>query len=57
MQFNLYKKDYLKLLAISLFSILIDQLLFININSPPAWDQSYHLSNLLKHTIFSQMII
>ena len=54
MQFNLYKKDYLKLLAIAIFSILIDQLLFINVNSPPAWDQSYHLSNLFKtYNIFS----
>ncbi len=54
MQFNLYKKDYLKLLAISIFSILIDQLLFINVDSPPAWDQSYHLSNLFKtYNIFS----
>ena len=48
MQFNLYKKDYLKLIAISIFSILIDQLFLLNIDSPPAWDQGYHLSNLFK---------
>ncbi len=55
MQFKLYKQDYLKLIAISIFSILIDQLFLININSPPAWDQGYHLSNLFKtYNIFSE---
>ena len=54
MQFNLYKKDYLNLIAISIFTILIDQLFLVNINSPPAWDQGYHLSNLFKtYNIFS----
>ena len=29
-------------------SLALDLLLFIDISSPPAWDQGYHLSNLFK---------
>lgn len=45
---SLKKNNYLKLLIIFLFSILIDYLFFINISEPPGWDQGYHLGNLFK---------
>ena len=45
---SLKKNNYLKLLIIFSFSILIDYLFFINISEPPGWDQGYHLGNLFK---------
>ena len=48
MNFTLRKRDYIKLIAICVISIALDLFLFIDVSSPPAWDQGYHLSNLFK---------
>ena len=48
MNFTLRKRDYIKLIAICFISIALDLFLFIDVSSPPAWDQGYHLSNLFK---------
>tara|TARA_A100001388_G_scaffold250700_1_gene212142 strand:+ start:879 stop:3278 length:2400 start_codon:yes stop_codon:yes gene_type:complete len=48
MNFILRKRDYIKLIAICVISIALDLFLFIDVSSPPAWDQGYHLSNLFK---------
>ena len=48
MNITLRKSDYIKLIVICTISIAIDYFLFIDISSPPAWDQGYHLSNLFK---------
>ena len=49
----LKQNDYFKLITIFFISIILDNLFFINISSPPGWDQGYHLSNLFKmHNIF-----
>ncbi len=42
------KKNYLKILIIIFFSLIIDNLYILSLNSPPAWDQGYHLSNAFK---------
>ena len=48
MNITFRKSDYIKLIVICTISIAIDYFLFIDISSPPAWDQGYHLSNLFK---------
>ena len=45
---NIFKNNYLKILCIILFSLLIDNLFILAIDNPPAWDQGYHLSNVFK---------
>lgn len=45
---TLGKRDYIKLIIICCISIALDLFFFIDISSPPAWDQGYHLSNLFK---------
>ncbi len=45
---NLIKNDYTKIFFLFIFSILLDNLFFLNLSEPPAWDQGYHLSNLFK---------
>ncbi|WP_288255654.1 glycosyltransferase family 39 protein [uncultured Prochlorococcus sp.] len=45
---TLRKSDYIKLIIICSISIALDLFFFIDISSPPAWDQGYHLSNLFK---------
>ena len=42
------KNNYSKILIIILLSIFVDILIIRNINSPPGWDQGYHLSNVFK---------
>ena len=41
-------KSYFQILLISFFSILIDYFLFINTDTPPGWDQGYHITNVFK---------
>ena len=43
-----FKNNYLKIFIIIFLSLLIDNLLILQINNPPAWDQGYHLSNVFK---------
>ena len=45
---TLRKSDCIKLIIICSISIALDLFFFIDISSPPAWDQGYHLSNLFK---------
>ena len=46
---NLFlKNNYSKIIIIIFFSLIIDNLLILQINNPPAWDQGYHLSNVFK---------
>ena len=45
---DVLKNNYFKIFAIILLSILIDNFFFLEIDSPPAWDQGYHLSNVFK---------
>ena len=46
---NLFlKNNYLKIIIIIFFSLIIDNLFILRINNPPAWDQGYHLSNVFK---------
>ena len=42
------KNNYLKIVLIILISLIIDNILILKINNPPAWDQGYHLSNVFK---------
>ena len=42
------KNNYIKLFILIALSFIIDYLFILNINSPPAWDQGYHLSNVFK---------
>ena len=42
------KNNYSKIIFITLFSLIIDNQFFLQINNPPAWDQGYHLSNVFK---------
>ena len=44
----LSKNNYSKIFIIILLSLIIDNLLILQINNPPAWDQGYHLSNVFK---------
>ncbi len=54
MNITLRKSYYIKIICICIISIALDLILFIDISSPPAWDQGYHLSNLFKmHNIIS----
>ena len=48
MNITLRKSDYIKLIGICIISIVLDLFIFIDVSSPPAWDQGYHLSNLFK---------
>ena len=48
MLLNLIRNNYFKIFLIFLISCIIDSFLIISINSPPAWDQGYHLSNVFK---------
>ena len=43
-----FKNNYSKLIIIIFLSLIIDNLLILQINNPPAWDQGYHLSNVFK---------
>ena len=46
---NLFlKKNSTKIIIIIFLSLIIDNLLILKINNPPAWDQGYHLSNVFK---------
>ncbi len=46
---NLFlKNNYSKIIIIIFLSLIIDNLLILQINNPPAWDQGYHLSNVFK---------
>ena len=46
---NLYlKNNFIKIITIIFLSLIIDSLFILKINSPPAWDQGYHLSNVFK---------
>ena len=42
------KNNYFKIFIIILISVIIDNLLIYGIDSPPAWDQGYHMSNVFK---------
>ena len=42
------KNNYSKIIIIIFLSLIIDNLLILQINNPPAWDQGYHLSNVFK---------
>ena len=43
-----FKNNYSKIIIIIFLSLIIDNLLILQINNPPAWDQGYHLSNVFK---------
>ncbi len=45
---NILKDNNFKIFSIILISLIIDNLLILTIESPPAWDQGYHLSNVFK---------
>ena len=46
---NLFEKNnYSKIIIIIFLSLIIDNLFILQINTPPAWDQGYHLSNVFK---------
>ena len=46
---NLYlKNNYIKIILIVFLSLIIDNFFILKINTPPAWDQGYHLSNVFK---------
>ncbi len=46
---NLYlENNYLKIIFIIFFSLIIDNFFILKIHNPPAWDQGYHLSNVFK---------
>ena len=58
MNITLRKSYYIKIICICIISIALDLIIFIDISSPPAWDQGYHLSNLFKmHNIISNVSI
>jgi len=42
------KNNYFKIFLIFIVSLILDYFLISNLNSPPAWDQGYHLSNVFK---------
>ena len=42
------KNNYIKIMLIIFISLIIDNFLILKINTPPAWDQGYHLSNVFK---------
>ena len=44
----IFKSTFFKILVIILLTLIIDNLFIFSINSPPAWDQGYHLSNVFK---------
>ena len=43
-----FKNNYINIIIIIFLSLIIDNLLILKINNPPAWDQGYHLSNVFK---------
>ncbi len=43
-----FVNNYLKIIFIIFFSLIIDNFFILKINNPPAWDQGYHLSNVFK---------
>ena len=46
---NLFlKNNYTKIIFIIFLSLIIDNFFILQINTPPAWDQGYHLSNVFK---------
>ena len=45
---KILKDNNFKIFSIILISLIIDNLLILTIDSPPAWDQGYHLSNVFK---------
>ena len=42
------KNNYVKIILIIFLSLIIDNFIILKINTPPAWDQGYHLSNVFK---------
>ena len=42
------KNNQTIIVGIILASFIIDYLFILMINTPPAWDQGYHLSNVFK---------
>ncbi len=48
MKYLKIKNYYIQILFIFFLGVFLDKYFFININTPPAWDQGYHLSNLYK---------
>ena len=42
------ENNYLKIIFIIFFSLIIDNFFILKIHNPPAWDQGYHLSNVFK---------
>ena len=42
------KSTYTKIIILITISLFIDNIFISEINSPPAWDQGYHLSNVFK---------
>ncbi len=45
---NFLKNNNSKIIIIIFLSLIIDNFLILQINTPPAWDQGYHLSNVFK---------
>ena len=45
---KILRNNKFKIFAIILISLIIDNLLILNNEIPPAWDQGYHLSNVFK---------
>ena len=43
-----FDNNLIKLVALWLIAIIIDNYYVINLDSPPDWDQGYHLSNTFK---------
>ena len=42
------KNNYIKIILIIFISLIIDNFFILKINTPPPWDQGYHLSNVFK---------
>ena len=42
------KNNFAQIIIIIFLSLIIDYLNILKINTPPAWDQGYHLSNVFK---------
>ncbi len=56
MNITFRKGDYIKLIAICSISIALDLFFFIDISSPPAWDQGYHLYSVLISQILQKKV-
>ena len=48
MSIKIINNNYFKLFIIVILSLVIDNLFIYQIQTPPAWDQGYHLSNVFK---------